>query len=187
MSRADERPAFDERNVRQPALNVDVEHGAPHRDRGDLRRDEVGLLVERAGGEPEHAPGQAHLHLLGARLLRRARVDEFVERRFRSRPDHQIGRVEEHELRLRSGGRSDDLVAEDGVSGLERSRRAREFARDVVDDGGGRSDLLLGARRFSCAGQSTERDRRPKRLQKGNTQPDSGSSRVVIPDIGIFS
>ena len=114
-----------------------------------------------------------------ARQLRRARIDELIERRFRSRPDHQIGRIEEYELRLRSAGRSHDLVAEDGVAWLERRHSAREFARDV-DDGGCGSDLLFGGRRFSRAGQSTEHDRCPKRLQKGDYEPDSGFSVVVI-------
>ena len=36
-ARADKRPAFDERDARQSASNVDVEDGALHRDRGDLR------------------------------------------------------------------------------------------------------------------------------------------------------
>jgi hypothetical protein len=40
-----------------------------------------------------------------------------------------------------------------------------ELARDVVDDGGRRADLLLGERSLSAPGQSAKRCRRPEHLQ----------------------
>src|SRR5262249_13832474 len=55
--RADERLTLDERDARLRALNREIEHGAAHADRRVRRRDDVGVLVQLARGEPEDALG----------------------------------------------------------------------------------------------------------------------------------
>ena len=74
------------------ALHVDVEHRAADADRRGRRGDRVGLLVERAGREPEHPLGETDRDLLGTRV---ALVDEPVEHHPRGRADGEIGRSRE--------------------------------------------------------------------------------------------
>ena len=84
--------ALDQRHPSIRALHGDVEHGAADADGGGRRRNLVGLLVERAGGEPEDALGEIDRHFLPVRL---ADIDELVELHAGSGADTEIGRIEE--------------------------------------------------------------------------------------------
>jgi hypothetical protein len=152
-ARAEERQTLDQRDARLRTGDADFEDGAAHPDRGGRRRDRIGSLVERAGSEAKDAFGEIDRQLLRARP---AGVDEAVERHARDRPDRQIGRIEEDQLRERSLASADDFVAIDRISGFERTCGARKVARDLVLRKRSRTDVLLRLR--TAGGKSAKPD-----------------------------
>src|SRR5204862_1909121 len=105
-----------------------------------LDADRIRVLAEGATDEAEHALGGARGQLAGARIRR---IDEFVDRKIRIRPNRKRGAIDEQDVRLSLGLGDDPLVVNDVAARAELAHGGAGWrAGGIGIDGTGHADAL---------------------------------------------